>query len=173
MSSFQTSASINHINQKKKPLKKTLNFEDYTIVECSVNLVDFCKKFGTPSSFYRKLAKSNSSIGRRKNRDFFSIYFSGGAYTFFRTPTLIHLIFLLKNKKDITPSVITSLKVRLKKMYIKQDISIYSSLNPENISEDAKELIEKINDYQNILQPIGEDYSKKRCSENFLLTSEN
>jgi hypothetical protein len=58
-------------------------------------------------------------------------------------------------------------------MYIKQDISIYSSLNPENISEDAKELIEKINDYQNILQPIGEDYSKKRCSENFLLTSEN
>jgi hypothetical protein len=138
-----------------------------------VNLVEFCKNFGTPSSYYRKLAKSNSSIGRRKNRDFFSMYFSGGVYTFFRTPTLIQLIFLLKNKKSITPSVITSLKVRLKKMYIKQEISIYQSLSPENFSENAKELIEKINDYHHILQPIGEDYSKKRCSENFHLTSEN
>ena len=165
--------SICRINLKRIPLKETLIFEDYLIVECSMNLVDFCKKFGSPSSFYRKLAKSNSSVGRRKNRDFFSMYFSGGAYTFFRTPTLIQLIFLLKNKKDITPSVITSLKVRLKKINPKQEISIHPSLNPENVSEEVKNLIEKINDYQYILQPIGEEYTNKRCSENFPLTSGN
>ncbi len=153
--------SICRINIKRIPLKETLIFEDYLIVECSMNLVDFCKKFGSPSSFYRKLAKSNSSVGRRKNRDFFSMYFSGGAYTFFRTPTLIQLIFLLKNKKDITPSVITSLKVRLKKINPKQEISIHPSLNPENVSEEVKNLIEKIYEFQHILQPIGEDYTKK------------
>jgi hypothetical protein len=139
----------------------TPNFDDFLKVQVSMDFRYFVSKFKSPSFFYRKLSKSNSSIGGRKNKDFFTKYFSGGYYTFFRNPDKINIFFFLRKKQEITPSVIFSLKVRLMKLSSNSSILIEPKTNNE------LENWLNISGIRTILQPIGEDYyNKSRGSEN-------
>jgi len=139
----------------------TPNFDDFLKVQVSMDFRYFVSKFKSPSFFYRKLSKSNSSIGGRKNKDFFKKYFSGGYYTFFRTPEKINLFFFLRKTKEITPSVNLSLKVRILKL---------SSNSTIEIKQSTKNELENwlnMDGTKTILQPIGEDYyGNSRRSEN-------
>jgi hypothetical protein len=138
----------------------TPNFDDFLKVQVSMDFRYFVSKFKSPSFFYRKLSKSNSSIGGRKNKDFFTKYFSGGYYTFFRNPDKINIFFFLRKKQEITPSVIFSLKVRLMKLSSNSSILIEPKTNNE------LENWLNISGIRTILQPIGEDYyNKSRGSE--------
>lgn len=128
-----------------------LKSEDFLNLELKMDFKQFVVRFQTPSLFYRKLFKSNSSVGGRKNRDFFTKYFSGGYYTFFRSPTEITIIFFLRIRRQISPSVISSLKVRILKLYSIVKIKIGNQPDDHQdwmIQEELK----------TILQPIGEDY---------------
>ena len=95
----QLSSTISNTTQE---LMSNINLEKYLVCEFSMLLKDFSVKYGSASFFYRKLTKSNCSVGGRKNKDFFSKYFSGGFYTFFRVPTEIQIIILLKARKELT-----------------------------------------------------------------------
>ena len=139
----------------------TPNFDDFLKVQVSMDFRYFVSKFKSPSFFYRKLSKSNSSIGGRKNKDFFKRYFSGGYYTFFRNPEKINIFFFLRKKQEITPSVIFSLKVRLMKLSSNSTIQIEPKTNNE------MENWLNISGIRTILQPIGEDYYRNsRRAEN-------
>lgn len=151
-----------------------INLEKYLVCEFSMLLKDFSVKYGSASFFYRKLTKSNCSVGGRKNKDFFSKYFSGGFYTFFRVPTEIQIIILLKARKELTQSIQSSIKVRVRKMVLLRDVKTYSISDIQSEgSSDANKLIDNLNEFKCLLQPFGDEYNKKRCSENFLFTSEN
>jgi hypothetical protein len=128
-----------------------LKSEDFLQLELKMDFKQFIARFQTPSLFYRKLFKSNSSVGGRKNRDFFTKYFSGGYYTFFRSPKEITIIFFLRIKRQISPSVISSLKVRILKLYSIVKIEI------GNPSEEHQNWMVK-EEMNAILQPIGQDY---------------
>ncbi len=130
----------------------TPNFDDFLKVQISMDFKYFISRFRSPSFYYRKLSKSNSSIGGRKNRDFFTKYFSGGYYTFFRTPEKINIFFFLRKKQEITPSVILSLKIRLIKLSSNATIEIEPSTKNE------LENWLNMDGIKTILQPIGEDY---------------
>lgn len=139
----------------------TPNFDDFLRVQVSMDFRYFISRFKSPSFYYRKLSKSNSSIGGRKNKDFFKKYFSGGYYTFFRTPEKINLFFFLRSSKEITPSVIFSLKVRLMKLSSNATIEIEPSTKNE------LESWLNMDGIKTILQPIGEDYyGNSRRAEN-------
>ncbi len=131
------------------------NFDDFIKVQVTMDFRYFISKFKSPSFFYRKLSKSNSSIGGRKNKDFFKKHFSGGYYTFFRNPDKINIFFFLRKKQEITPSVIFSLKVRLMKLSSNSSILIEPKTNNE------LENWLNISGIRTILQPIGEDYYNK------------
>ena len=128
------------------------NFEEFLKIQVTMDFRFFVSRFKSPSFYYRKLSKSNSSIGGRKNRDFFKRYFSGGYYTFFRTPEKINLFFFLRKKQEITPSVIFSLKVRLMKL------SSNSTIQIEPSTKNELESWSNMDGIKTILQPIGEDY---------------
>lgn len=134
---------------------KTFNFDNCLIFQVEMDIRWFLQKFKTPSMFYRKLSKSNSSIGRRSNRDFFRKYFKGGYYTFFRNSSTIRMIFILRPTTQISESVITSLKVRLKKLNPKLEIYLGYGLSTEELV--FQELMQK-EEVQHMLQPIGDDY---------------
>jgi hypothetical protein len=134
---------------------KTLNFDNCLIFQVEMDIRWFLQKFKTPSMFYRKLSKSNSSIGRRSNREFFRKYFRGGYYTFLRDSSTIRLIFILRPIAQISDSVITSLRVRLKKLHSKLEISMGYGHSTEELV--FQELMQK-EEVQHMLQPIGDDY---------------
>ena len=132
----------------------TPNFDEFLKVQVTMDFRYFVSKFKSPSFFYRKLSKSNSSIGGRKNKDFFKKYFTGGYYTFFRSPDKINIFFFLRKKQEISPSIIFSLKVRLMKLSSNSSILIEPKTNNE------MENWLNISGIRTILQPIGEDYYK-------------
>jgi hypothetical protein len=139
----------------------TSNFDDFLKVQVSMDFKYFISRFKSPSFYYRKLSKSNSSIGGRTNKDFFKRYFSGGYYTFFRTPEKINLFFFLRKTKEITPSMILSLKIRLMKL------SSNSTIQIEPSTKNELESWLNMDGIKTILQPIGEDYYKNsRRAEN-------
>ena len=61
-------------------LQDILKNPNTLIVRVRMDIFKFIEKFRSPSHYFRTLAHSNSSIGRRKNREFFKKYVEGGAY---------------------------------------------------------------------------------------------
>jgi hypothetical protein len=134
---------------------KNVKFENCIVLKVQMEIGLFLCKFQTPSLFYRKLFKSNASIGGRSNRDFFKKYFCGGYYTFLRDSTQIEVIFILRPKSQITNSIISSINARLLKLNPKMEISMING----NFRDDLCELLDK-EEVKYMLQPIGDDYFK-------------
>ena len=106
------------------------------IVRVNMDINNFIEKFKSPSHYFRTLSHSNSSIGRRKNRDFFKRYVDGGAYRTDLTPSGLSFTIVLKYKDDVrTPTIDSSLKLRLLKLVSgsKVDINSLSDESNENL----------------------------------------
>ncbi len=126
-----------------------------------MDIFKFIEKFRSPSHYFRTLAHSNSSIGRRKNKEFFKKYIEGGAYrTDLSENEIMTFTIVLKLKdKTRTPTIDTSLKLRIQKLVSGSDINITT------IEEESNENLIRLFTQRKgseLFQPFGQVYEGLR-----------
>ena len=131
------------------------------IVRVRMDIFKFIEKFRSPSHYFRTLAHSNSSIGRRKNKEFFKKYIEGGAYrTDLSENEILTFTIVLKLKdKTRTPTIDTSLKLRIQKLVNGSDIAI------STIEEESNENLIRLFTQRKgseLFQPFGRVYEDSR-----------
>ena len=142
-------------------LQDMLKNPNTLIVRVKMDIFKFIEKFRSPSHYFRTLAHSNSSIGRRKNREFFKKYVEGGAYrTDLSEDGLLTFTIVLKLKENTrTPTMDISLKLRLQKLVSGSSITITT------IEEESNEnLIRLFTKHKGVelFQPFGKLYEGSR-----------
>ena len=142
-------------------LQEILKDPNTLIVRVRMDIFKFIEKFRSPSHYFRTLAHSNSSIGRRKNKEFFKKYIEGGAYrTDLGENEILTFTIVLKLKdKTRTPTIDTSLKLRIQKLVNGSDITI--STIEEETNENLIRLFTKRKGSE-LFQPFGRVYEGSR-----------
>jgi len=142
-------------------LQDILKDPNTLIVRVRMDIFKFIEKFRSPSHYFRTLAHSNSSIGRRKNKEFFKKYIEGGAYrTDLSENEILTFTIVLKLKdKTRTPTIDTSLKLRIQKLVNGSDITI--STIEEETNENLIRLFTKRKGSE-LFQPFGQVYEGLR-----------
>jgi hypothetical protein len=142
-------------------LQDILKDPNTLIVRVRMDIFKFIEKFRSPSHYFRTLAHSNSSIGRRKNKEFFKKYIEGGAYrTDLGENEIMTFTIVLKLKdKTRTPTIDTSLKLRIQKLVNGSDITI--STIEEETNENLIRLFTKRKGSE-LFQPFGQVYEGLR-----------
>ena len=142
-------------------LQDILKNPNTLIVRVRMDIFKFIEKFRSPSHYFRTLAHSNSSIGRRKNKEFFKRYIEGGAYrTDLSENEIITFTIVLKLKdKTRTPTIDTSLKLRIQKLVNGSDINITTI--EEESNENLIRLFTKRKGSE-LFQPFGKVYEGSR-----------
>lgn len=137
-------------------LKDIQNDPNSVIVKVNMDTQRFIEKFRSPSHYFRTLSHSNSSIGRRKNKDFFKRYIDGGAYRTDLTTSGLSFTIVLKYKDDVrTPTIDSSLKIRLLKLVLGSKVEINS------LSDESNENLIRIFTQRkgsSLFQPFGKVY---------------
>ena len=141
-------------------LKDIQNEPNSVIVRVNMDIHRFIEKFKSSSHYFRTLAHSNSSIGRRTNKDFFKRYVDGGAYRTDLTPSGLSFTIVLKYKDDVrTPTIDSSLKLRLLKLVLGSKVEINS------ISDESNENLIRVFTQRkgsSLFQPFGKLYEGSR-----------
>jgi len=142
-------------------LQEILKDPNTLIVRVRMDIFKFIEKFRSPSHYFRTLAHSNSSIGRRKNKEFFKKYIEGGAYrTDLSENEIMTFTIVLKLKdKTRTPTIDTSLKLRIHKLVNGSDITI------STIEEESNENLIRLFTQRKgseLFQPFGQVYEGLR-----------
>ena len=142
-------------------LQEILKDPNTLIIRVRMDIFKFIEKFRSPSHYFRTLAHSNSSIGRRKNKEFFKKYIEGGAYrTDLSENEIMTFTIVLKLKdKTRTPTIDTSLKLRIQKLVNGSDITI--STIEEETNENLIRLFTKRKGSE-LFQPFGQVYEGLR-----------
>jgi hypothetical protein len=142
-------------------LQEILKDPNTLIIRVRMDIFKFIEKFRSPSHYFRTLAHSNSSIGRRKNKEFFKKYIEGGAYrTDLGENEILTFTIVLKLKdKTRTPTIDTSLKLRIQKLVNGSDITI--STIEEETNENLIRLFTKRKGSE-LFQPFGRVYEGSR-----------
>lgn len=142
-------------------LQDILKDPNTLIVRVRMDIFKFIEKFRSPSHYFRTLAHSNSSIGRRKNKEFFKKYIEGGAYrTDLSENEILTFTIVLKLKdKTRTPTIDTSLKLRIQKLVSGSDITI--STIEEETNENLIRLFTQRKGSE-LFQPFGQVYEGLR-----------
>ena len=142
-------------------LQDILKDPNTLIVRVRMDIFKFIEKFRSPSHYFRTLAHSNSSIGRRKNKEFFKRYIEGGAYrTDLSENEIMTFTIVLKLKdKTRTPTIDTSLKLRIQKLVNGSDITITTI--EEETNENLIRLFTKRKGSE-LFQPFGKVYEGSR-----------
>jgi hypothetical protein len=142
-------------------LQEILKDPNTLIIRVRMDIFKFIEKFRSPSHYFRTLAHSNSSIGRRKNKEFFKKYIEGGAYrTDLGENEILTFTIVLKLKdKTRTPTIDTSLKLRIQKLVNGSDITI--STIEEETNENLIRLFTKRKGSE-LFQPFGQVYEGLR-----------
>ena len=142
-------------------LQDILKNPNTLIVRVRMDIFKFIEKFRSPSHYFRTLAHSNSSIGRRKNKEFFKRYIEGGAYrTDLSENEIMTFTIVLKLKdKTRTPTIDTSLKLRIQKLVNGSDITITTI--EEESNENLIRLFTKRKGSE-LFQPFGKVYEGSR-----------
>ena len=142
-------------------LQDILKDPNTLIVRVRMDIFKFIEKFRSPSHYFRTLAHSNSSIGRRKNKEFFKRYIEGGAYrTDLSENEIMTFTIVLKLKdKTRTPTIDTSLKLRIQKLVNGSDITITTI--EEESNENLIRLFTKRKGSE-LFQPFGKVYEGSR-----------
>ena len=142
-------------------LQDILKDPNTLIIRVRMDIFKFIEKFRSPSHYFRTLAHSNSSIGRRKNKEFFKKYIEGGAYrTDLGENEILTFTIVLKLKdKTRTPTIDTSLKLRIQKLVNGSDITI--STIEEETNENLIRLFTKRKGSE-LFQPFGRVYEGSR-----------
>jgi hypothetical protein len=126
------------------------------IVRVNMDINKFIQKYKSSSHYFRTLAHSNSSIGRRTNKDFFKRYIDGGAYRSDLTSSGICFTIIVKYKDDTrTPTIDSSLKLRLLKLVYGSRVEI------NTLSEESNENLIRIftlRQGSSLFQPFGKVY---------------
>ena len=138
-------------------LQDILKTPNTLIVRVKMDIFKFIEKFRSPSHYFRTLAHSNSSIGRRKNKEFFKKYVEGGAYrTDLSEDGLLTFTIVLKLKENTrTPTMDISLKLRLQKLVSGSSITITTIEQESN--ENLIRLFTKRKGVE-LFQPFGKVY---------------
>jgi hypothetical protein len=132
------------------------------IIKVDIPLISYLKRFSTPSSYFRKFAHSNSSIGRRTNKAFFKKYVEGGGYRADIQHNNIKFIFIFKLKPGCrTLTIDTSIILRFKKLVDGTEVHIGTIQDEEN--EDKIRMFTQRNG-QYLFQSIGELYERRKIS---------
>ena len=144
-------------------LQDILKNPNTLIVRVRMDIFKLIEKFRSPSHYFRTLAHSNSSIGRRKNKEFFKRYIEGGAYrTDLSENEIMTFTIVLKLKdKTRTPTIDTSLKLRIQKLVNGSDITITTI--EEETNENLIRLFTKRKGSE-LFQPFGKVYEGSRRS---------
>ena len=144
-------------------LQDILKDPNTLIVRVRMDIFKFIEKFRSPSHYFRTLAHSNSSIGRRKNKEFFKRYIEGGAYrTDLSENEIMTFTIVLKLKdKTRTPTIDASLKLRIQKLVNGSDITITTI--EEETNENLIRLFTKRKGSE-LFQPFGKVYEGLRRS---------
>jgi hypothetical protein len=142
-------------------LQEILKDPNTLIIRVRMDIFKFIEKFRSPSHYFRTLAHSNSSIGRRKNKEFFKKYIEGGAYrTDLGENEILTFTIVLKLKdKTRTPTIDTSIKLRIQKLVNGSDITI--STIEEESNENLIRLFTKRKGSE-LFQPFGQVYEGLR-----------
>jgi hypothetical protein len=130
------------------------------VVRVQIPLIGYLKKFSTPSSYFRKFAHSNSSIGRRTNKAFFRKYVVAGGYRADVSINDMNFIFIFKLKPGSRTSTIdASLKLRFMKLVDGSEVQVGTIKDEDN--EDKIRLFTQRNG-EYLFQSIGELYEGSR-----------
>jgi hypothetical protein len=132
---------------------------DWIYVEIKVPTIIFFNFYPTTSKWFRELSHGTQVLGSVKNRDWFKKYFYGGYRGEFINENgemTILLILKMRNIDDLN-RIQKSFRVRIKKLLKLSTISIYIDPLSECGYKDFPSIIER---HKNILQPIGDVYSK-------------
>lgn len=132
------------------------------IIKVDIPLAGYLKRFSTPSTYFRKFAHSNSSIGRRTNKAFFKKYVEGGGYRADISENEMKFIFIFKLKQGSRTSTIdASIKLRFMKLVEGSEVHIGTIQDEEN--EDKIRMFTQRNG-EYLFQPIGELYERRKIS---------
>ena len=132
------------------------------IVKVDIPLLVYLKSFSTPSSYFRKFAHSNSSIGRRTNKAFFKKYVKSGGYRADISSNAMSFIFIFKLKPGTrTPTIDASIKLRFIKLV--EGTKVYIGTIQDEENED-KIRIFTLRNGEYLFQPIGELYERRKIS---------
>jgi hypothetical protein len=106
--------------------------ENDILIQVSVPLDSFLKRFKSSSDFFRRWRYSQNSINGMTNLQFGNFFLQGGYYLNQFRDGEIQIQYLIHSKKK-TPIIVGNLKQRIKKIVPESDISIETDVENFNI----------------------------------------